>query len=79
MKNPAAVKEFGFHVRRLREARNLSQQALADLSDLSKRTIIRIENNQTTPNLDIIVSLSKAMEIALKELVDFPLPKEKKK
>ena len=79
MKNPKGVREFGFHVRRLREARDLSQQELADLSDVSKRTIIRIENCQIKPNFDIMISLSKAMDITLKELVDFSLPKEKKK
>jgi DNA-binding XRE family transcriptional regulator len=79
VKNPAGVKEFGFHVRRLRESRDLSQQELADLSDVSKRAIIRIENCQIKPNLDTMISLSKAMNITLKELVDFPLPREKRK
>ena len=79
MKNPAGVKEFGIHLRRLREAKNLSQQELADLADLAKKTITRIENGNATATNDVMISLARGLTISLKELVDFPLPKEKKK
>jgi transcriptional regulator with XRE-family HTH domain len=79
VKNPAGVKEFGVHLRRLREAKKLSQQELADLADLAKKTITRIENGNTAATNDLMISLARALTISLKELVDFPLPKEKKK
>lgn len=78
MKNPASIKAFGVHVRRLREARNLSQQELADLADLARKTIVRIENGDGT-TFDVLVSLARGLEISLEELVRFPLPKERKK
>lgn len=76
MKNPLAAKAFGVHLRRIRESRELSQQELADLCDLSRRTIIRIENGDST-NLDVLVSLAKGLEIDFSELVIFEIPKEK--
>ena len=79
MKNPAGVKEFGLHLRRLREAKKLSQQELADLADLAKKTITRIENGNATATNDVMISLARGLAISLKDLVDFPLPKEKKK
>ncbi len=79
MKNPAGVKEFGVHLRRLREAGNLSQQELADLADLAKKTIQRIENGMAAATNDVMISLARALGISLKELVDFNLPKEKRK
>jgi transcriptional regulator with XRE-family HTH domain len=79
VKNPLAIKEFGIHLRRLREARNLSQQELADLSDLAKKTITRIENGNSAATNDLMVSLVRALNITFKELVDFTLPKEKRK
>ncbi len=66
-------------MRRLREVRNLSQQELADLADLAKKTIQRIENGYAAATNDVMISLARALNISLKELVDFPLPKEKKK
>jgi len=78
VKNPASIKAFGVHVRQLREARGLSQQQLADLSDLARKTIVRIENGDST-TFDVMVSLARGLEISLEELVRFPLPKEKKK
>jgi transcriptional regulator with XRE-family HTH domain len=79
VKNPLGIKEFGLHLRRLREAQEYSQQELADLSDLAKKTITRIENGSSAATNDVMISLSRALNISLKELVDFPLPKENSK
>lgn len=76
MKNPASVKAFGIHLRRLREDRELSQQELADLSDVNKRTLQTIENGQSSPTFDFMVSLAKGLNTDVKELVDFALPKD---
>jgi transcriptional regulator with XRE-family HTH domain len=75
VKNPAAIRAFGIYVRQLREQRNLTQQELADLSDLARKTIVRIENGDST-TFDAMVSLARGLEISLEELVGFPLPKE---
>lgn len=77
MKNPASIKAFGVHVRRLREERKLSQQEVADLADLARKTIVRIENGDST-TFDVMVSLARALEIPLTELVNFQVPKEKR-
>ena len=71
MKNPSAVKAFGVHLRRLRESRDLSQQELADMADLAKITIQRIENAKFTVTLDVLVSISEALTIPLKVMLDF--------
>lgn len=76
MKNPASVKVFGIHLRRLREDRELSQQELADLSDVNKKTLQRIENGRTSPTFDFMVSLARGLNAEVCELVDFSLPKE---
>lgn len=77
MKNPGGIKAFGLHLRRLREARNLSQQQLADLADVAKITVQRVENAKYSITLDVLISLAKALKIPVGELTDFPLPKEK--
>ena len=72
MKNPAVIISFGQHVRRLRQERGYSQQALADEADLAKQTIHRIETAQFAVTLDVLVSLSAALRISLPDLMNFP-------
>ena len=71
MKNTAEIIAFGINLRRLREKRNLSQQQLADISDVSKITIQRIENAKFVVKLDVLISIAKGLEIELKDLLDF--------
>ena len=71
MKNPASVEAFGVHLKTLREARGLSQQALADYADIAKLTVQRIEHAKGAPTLDVLVSLARALRLPLRDLVDF--------
>jgi DNA-binding XRE family transcriptional regulator len=71
MKNPAGIKAFATHLRTLREKAGMSQQELADSAELSKITIQRIENAKYSVTLDTLISISDALQIPLKRLVDF--------
>lgn len=72
MKKPASIKAFGAYLRLLRERRGWSQQELADVADITKKTVYRMETAQTAPPLDVLVCLAEGLEIPLRELVDFP-------
>ena len=78
MKNPVGVRAFGTHFRRLRESKGLSQQELADLSDVAKTTVQRIENAKLCATVDVLISVARALEIPLSELADMPIPREGK-
>lgn len=71
MKNEAVLRAFGHHLRQLREARGWSMQELADVADVSKPTIYRIETARYSATLDILVSLAQALELPLARLVSF--------
>ena len=71
MKNVAEIKSFGTSLRKIREQKGYSQQQLADIADIAKITIQRIENAKYTATLDVLISISKALKIPLKELLDF--------
>lgn len=71
MKNPASVAAFGTHLKQLREARGWSQQALADYADVAKLTVQRIEHAKGAPTLDVLVSLARALQLPLRELLDY--------
>ena len=71
VKKPASIAAFGNHLRKLREGRGWSQQELADVADVTKKTVYRIETAQTSPTLDVLVCLAEGLEIPLRELMDF--------
>ena len=71
VKNSLDIKAFGTHLRKIREENELSQQQLADMADVAKITIQRIENAKFTVTLDVMVSIAKALNLPLKELVNF--------
>ncbi len=78
MKNPSEIKVLGVQLRRLRESKSLSKQELADLAEVAKITIQRIENAKYAVTLDVLISLSEAIKIPLKDMLDFQFPKNKK-
>jgi transcriptional regulator with XRE-family HTH domain len=71
--NEEAIKKFGLRLRELRDERSISQQHLADIANVSKLTIQRIERAKYSVTLDTLVSISKALEIPLRELLDFEI------
>ena len=72
MKNPAGVKAFGEHLRRLRQARNWSLQELAYRANISLLTVHRTETAKFAATLDVLLSLARAFRVPLRELVDAP-------
>lgn len=64
------IKYLGIHIRQIREGKNLSQQSLADISDLPKTTIGRIERAEINPTIKSLVKIANALEIEPKELLD---------
>lgn len=76
MQNPIEISCLGTHLRKLREENKLSQQQLADIANISKSTIKRIENAKTTVSFDIIVSIAKALDISICKVVGFKIEKK---
>jgi transcriptional regulator with XRE-family HTH domain len=70
VKNPALIQSFGAHLRTLRKARGLSQQALADEADVSWPTVQRVEAGTQVVSLDVLGSLARALGMSVRELVD---------
>ena len=64
---------LGSHIRQIGEKKDLSQQNLADICDLPKSTIGRIERAEMNTTIKTLVKISNALEIEPKELLDFPI------
>lgn len=62
---------LGTHLRQIREGKNFSQQSLADISNLPKTTIGRIERAEISATISTLVKIADALEIEPKELLNF--------
>ncbi len=64
-----AVVHIGDNLRKLREARALRQEDLAEKAGVGKNTVNRIEKNRTEPHMTTIRKLATALEVDPAELV----------
>jgi transcriptional regulator with XRE-family HTH domain len=62
--------KFGNRLRKIRDDKNLSQQELADYSDIPKNQIGRIERGEINPSLSTMNSIANALELKLSQLLD---------
>lgn len=67
----AELKAFGNHLRKLRKARNLSQEELAWKADSELSQINRIELGKISAGLTQLFKIAQALDIHVKELFDF--------
>lgn len=61
---------IGRNIRKLREEKGMSQQALADYSDLAKTTIQRIELARMNPSILLLKKITTALETDIATLTN---------
>lgn len=65
------ISKLGIHIRQLREKKNISQQNLADLCNMPKTTIGRIERAEVYVTIKSLIKIVNALEIEPKDIIDF--------
>jgi len=63
------AKHFGYIVRKHRKARFLTQEQLAEKSDLAPKMISLVERFQRNPSLNVADSIAKGLSVPLWRLV----------
>jgi len=66
---PTVAKLFGVTLKRIRIARGLTQERLAELTGISTNFVSELERGLKAPGLVVIVRLSKALEVSVHELL----------
>ena len=61
---------LGAKIKNIRKNKGLTQELLAEKSDLSTRQIVKIENGQATPTIQTLQSIAKALDVSFNELFD---------
>lgn len=67
------LKSVGIQIRKLRESKKLSQQGLADLCNMPKSTIARIERAEVNVKFVTLIKISNSLEIEVKQFFDYLL------
>lgn len=70
--------ELGLHLKRLREAKGLSQDDLAQKIFVSRQTISNWETNKTYPDIESLMLLSALFDISIDDLIKGDLDTMKK-
>jgi len=60
---------FGDHIRQLREKRGLTQEKLAQVSDLTTSFVSTIERGAKSPSLNTILKLARGLKIDAADLL----------
>ncbi|MBQ4114786.1 helix-turn-helix transcriptional regulator [bacterium] len=71
MNSDLIYKNIGNRVKYLREANNLTQEKLAELTGLSTDYIGKIEVNINKPGLRALIKIAEALNVHIKELFNF--------
>jgi len=58
------------NIKKLREAKGLSQEKLARLADVANNTLIKMESGENqNPTLDTLKKVAKAFGVSIEELI----------
>jgi transcriptional regulator with XRE-family HTH domain len=60
---------LGDAVRAAREAKGLTQAALAEAADVHRTTLVRIEQGQMMPNIEVLTRIADVLGVSLDHLV----------
>lgn len=63
-------KKIGVFLKELRKKKGLTQEQLAEIVQVSNRTVSRWENGNNMPDLDILIELSDFYKVDLREILD---------
>lgn len=69
-KRPSVEVIFGKVLRQLREEKGLTQEKMAELAEIDRTYIYRLENGLRSPSLDVIFRLADSMNVSPGAILD---------
>ena len=66
----STVNLLGKKIRHLRKSKNISQEILSEMAEISPRQMIRIELGQSLPTLENLEKIAHALNVTVQSLFD---------
>lgn len=66
----STVNLLGKKIRHLRKSKNISQEILSEMAEISPRQMIRIELGQSLPTLENLEKIALALNVTVQSLFD---------
>lgn len=63
--------KIGEKIRKIRNLKGMSQQALAEVVEISQKQLSRIEMEQVSPTFELLEKICKTLDVSLKSLLEF--------
>ncbi len=64
------MSSIGQNIKKLRKKKNISQDKLSKLADISLNTVVKLELDQSpNPTLDTLKKIAKALDITIDDLI----------
>ena len=64
------MSSIGQNIKKLRKEKNISQDKLSKLADISLNTVVKLELDQSpNPTLDTLKKVAKAFDISIDDLI----------
>jgi transcriptional regulator with XRE-family HTH domain len=64
------TERFAENMRRLREQRGQSQEAFADVADIHRTEVTKLESGKREPKLGTLVKVARGLDVGLMELLE---------
>jgi len=71
MANPAAS-HLAANIKQLREARGMTQDQMARLSEMPRPTWANLESGESNPTLSVLIKVANALQVPVEELIGAP-------
>mgnify|MGYP004634342039 FL=1 len=65
------LEKLGANIRKLRKIKNLSQNELAEILDISREHLAKIETAKRRISIKLLFKLSDALQVTEKDLFDY--------
>ncbi len=59
---------IGKKIKEIRKRKKISQEKLAEMTEMNHRSILRLENSQCTPTIETLEKIAKALNV---KVIDF--------
>jgi len=74
-KNDVILKSLGYHLRMIRQEKQLRQKTIAKLCDMDSGSYSNIENGKRNITILTLFKISKVLNVSMSELMSFKLKK----